>query len=61
MSRSMIFQGENLIVANIGDSRAVLASVAEDGSLAALQLTVDFKPNLPRQLSFSLFVSWIYK
>ncbi|XP_009369998.1 probable protein phosphatase 2C 34 [Pyrus x bretschneideri] len=46
---TIIKQGENLVVANIGDSRAVLASVSDDGSLAALQLTVDFKPNLPQE------------
>lgn len=35
------------MVANVGDSRAVLATTSEDGSLVPVQLTVDFKPNLP--------------
>lgn len=43
-------QGETIIIANVGDSRAVLATTSDDddGSLVAVQLTVDFKPNLPR-------------
>ncbi|CAN1784215.1 Probable protein phosphatase 2C 73 [Linum perenne] len=42
--------GELLYVANVGDSRAVLATTAEDdGSLVAVQLTVDFKPTLPEE------------
>jgi serine/threonine protein phosphatase PrpC len=40
-------QGENLVIANVGDSRAVLATTSIDGSLVPLQLTIDFKPNLP--------------
>lgn len=42
-------QGEMLVIANVGDSRAVLATTSDDGSLVPVQLTVDFKPNLPRQ------------
>lgn len=41
-------QGETLTVANVGDSRAVLATMGESGKLVPVQLTVDFKPNLPR-------------
>jgi serine/threonine protein phosphatase PrpC len=41
-------QGDTVIIANVGDSRAVLATTSDDGSLVAVQLTVDFKPNLPR-------------
>lgn len=41
-------QGEFIYIANVGDSRAVLATVSDEGSLVAVQLTVDFKPNLPR-------------
>jgi serine/threonine protein phosphatase PrpC len=48
------FQGEHIFVANVGDSRAVLATTADDGSLVQVQLTVDFKPNLPRK-----FISFI--
>ncbi|KAI5415708.1 probable protein phosphatase 2C 34 [Lathyrus oleraceus] len=46
---TMIKQGENLIIANVGDSRLVLATTSEDGTLLALQLTTDFKPNLPKE------------
>ncbi|KAI5349364.1 hypothetical protein L3X38_002251 [Prunus dulcis] len=46
---TIVKQGEHLIVANVGDSRAVLASISEDGSLVPLQLTVDFKPNIPQE------------
>lgn len=44
----LFLQGEVIYVANVGDSRAVLATVSEEGSLSAVQLTVDFKPNIPR-------------
>ncbi|RZR71518.1 hypothetical protein BHM03_00005596 [Ensete ventricosum] len=43
------FQGELMVIANIGDSRAVLATTSDDGSLVPIQLTIDFKPNLPRK------------
>ncbi|PON61965.1 Protein phosphatase [Parasponia andersonii] len=46
---TIIKQGERLVVANVGDSRAVLATTSEDGTLVALQLTVDFRPNLPQE------------
>ncbi|KAI4349926.1 hypothetical protein L6164_010467 [Bauhinia variegata] len=46
---SIVRQGELIIIANVGDSRAVLATSSEDGSLTAVQLTVDFKPNLPEE------------
>ncbi|CAM8888685.1 unnamed protein product [Rhodiola kirilowii] len=46
---SIVTQGEMMVIANVGDSRAVLASMADDGSLVAVQLTVDFKPNLPQE------------
>ena len=42
------FQGELIIIANVGDSWAVLGTTSDDGSLIPFQLTVDFKPNLPR-------------
>lgn len=44
-----IGQGDLIYVANIGDSRAVLATTSDDGNLVPIQLTVDFKPNLPRE------------
>ncbi|KAK6288575.1 hypothetical protein POUND7_000116 [Theobroma cacao] len=41
--------GDLMYVANIGDSRAVLATTSDDGDLVPVQLTVDFKPNLPQE------------
>ncbi|XVF28273.1 hypothetical protein REPUB_Repub15cG0015600 [Reevesia pubescens] len=46
---SIIKQGEHLVIANVGDSRAVLATTSDDGNLVPLQLTVDFKPNIPEE------------
>ncbi|KAK7337717.1 hypothetical protein VNO77_18303 [Canavalia gladiata] len=46
---SIVRQGELIIIANVGDSRAVLATTSDDGSLVPVQLTVDFKPNLPQE------------
>ncbi|CAH8386154.1 unnamed protein product [Eruca vesicaria subsp. sativa] len=47
---TIVRQGEVIYVANVGDSRAVLATVSEEGSLTAVQLTVDFKPNIPQAI-----------
>jgi serine/threonine protein phosphatase PrpC len=44
-----IKQGKDLIVANLGDSRAVLATMSDTGYLKAVQLTTDQKPNVPRE------------
>ncbi|CAN6447538.1 unnamed protein product [Victoria cruziana] len=46
---TLVKQGQDLVIGNIGDSRAVLATRNEDDSLTAVQLTVDLKPNLPRE------------
>ncbi|PIA61256.1 hypothetical protein AQUCO_00300649v1 [Aquilegia coerulea] len=46
---SIVRQGESIIIANVGDSRAVLATTSDDGRLVPVQLTVDFKPNLPQE------------
>ncbi|KAK4273419.1 hypothetical protein QN277_021826 [Acacia crassicarpa] len=46
---SIVRQGEVMVIANVGDSRAVLGTRSEDGSLVPVQLTVDFKPNLPQE------------
>ncbi|XP_062231196.1 probable protein phosphatase 2C 48 [Phragmites australis] len=46
---SVVKQGDLMIVANVGDSRAVLGTTTDDGAVAAVQLTVDFKPNLPQE------------
>eukprot|EP00250_Pteridium_aquilinum_P011885 c20368_g1_i1 orf=169-1329(+) len=47
---TMIVQGQDLMIGNVGDSRAVLARRSQDGSLTAHQLTTDLKPNLPMEL-----------
>ncbi|KAK1292189.1 putative protein phosphatase 2C 66 [Acorus calamus] len=46
---TLIKQGQDLIIGNVGDSRAVLGTRHKDNSLVAVQLTVDLKPNLPRE------------
>ncbi|KAF8394607.1 hypothetical protein HHK36_020821 [Tetracentron sinense] len=46
---TIVRQGELIVIANVGDSRAVLATTSDDGSLVPVQLTVDFKPNLPQE------------
>ncbi|XP_043711224.1 probable protein phosphatase 2C 34 [Telopea speciosissima] len=46
---TIVRQGELIVIANIGDSRAVLATTSDDGSLVPVQLTVDFKPSLPQE------------
>ncbi|GMY21827.1 probable protein phosphatase 2C 34 [Fagus crenata] len=46
---SIVRQGDLIVVANVGDSRAVLATTSDDGSMVPVQLTVDFKPNLPQE------------
>ncbi|KAG6481831.1 hypothetical protein ZIOFF_058453 [Zingiber officinale] len=48
-SVSIMKQGEDLIIANLGDSRAVMAAVSEDGRLEAIQLTTDLKPSVPQE------------
>nr|GMD09404.1 probable protein phosphatase 2C 34 [Ipomoea batatas] len=46
---SIVRQGEMIFIANVGDSRAVLATTEDDGNMVAVQLTIDFKPNLPQE------------
>ncbi|KAE8679278.1 putative protein phosphatase 2C 48 [Hibiscus syriacus] len=46
---TIVRQGDLIYVANIGDSRAVLATTSDEGNLVPVQLTVDFKPNLPQE------------
>ncbi|KAG8375647.1 hypothetical protein BUALT_Bualt10G0122000 [Buddleja alternifolia] len=41
----VIKQGEDLVIANLGDSRAVLGTRTEDG-ITAVQLTTDLKPGV---------------
>lgn len=47
---TIVKQGNLIVIANIGDSRAVLATVNDNGGLAPVQLSVDLKPNLPQEL-----------
>lgn len=46
---TIVRQGDLIVLANVGDSRAVLATTYNDGSLIPVQLTVDHKPNLPQE------------
>lgn len=46
---TLIKQGQDLIIGNVGDSRAILCTRDKKDSLIAVQLTVDLKPNLPAE------------
>lgn len=46
---TIVKQGSNLYMGSIGDSRAIMASNDDNNSLVAIQLTVDLKPDLPRE------------
>ncbi|KAM7485035.1 hypothetical protein LguiA_001044 [Lonicera macranthoides] len=46
---TIVRQGDLIVLANVGDSRAVLATTSDDGSLISVQLTIDLKPNLPQE------------
>ncbi|KAL6002839.1 hypothetical protein ACLOJK_023061 [Asimina triloba] len=46
---TLVKQGQDLIIGNIGDSRAILGTRDQDDTLVAVQLTVDLKPNLPKE------------
>ncbi|XP_010272535.1 PREDICTED: probable protein phosphatase 2C 66 [Nelumbo nucifera] len=46
---TLVKQGQNLVIGNVGDSRAVMGTKDKENSLVAVQLTVDLKPNLPRE------------
>ncbi|KAI7979488.1 putative protein phosphatase 2C 65 [Camellia lanceoleosa] len=48
-SVAVLRQGEHLVIANLGDSRAVLCTRGEKDQLVSVQLTVDLKPNLPNE------------
>jgi hypothetical protein len=56
MNALAAFQGRDLVIGNVGDSRAVLGTRDKDNYLSSVQLTVDLKPNLPG-LSLSLSLS----
>ncbi|XP_062019875.1 probable protein phosphatase 2C 72 [Rosa rugosa] len=44
----VIRQGEDLFIANLGDSRAILGTMTENG-IEGIQLTTDLKPGLPNE------------
>ncbi|CAD5166946.1 unnamed protein product [Musa acuminata subsp. malaccensis] len=46
---TLVKQGQDLVIGNVGDSRAVLGTRDHNNSLIPVQLTVDLKPNLPRE------------
>ncbi|XP_023534167.1 probable protein phosphatase 2C 52 [Cucurbita pepo subsp. pepo] len=46
---TLVKQGSDLFVGSIGDSRAILGSKDSSDSPVATQLTVDLKPDLPRE------------
>ncbi|CAL5394482.1 unnamed protein product [Camellia sinensis] len=46
---TIVKQGSNLYMGNIGDSRAILGSKDSNDSMVAIQLTIDLKPDLPRE------------
>lgn len=46
---TLVKQGQDLVIGNIGDSRAVLGTRDQNDALVAIQLTVDLKPNLPEE------------
>ncbi|KAJ1416301.1 PPM-type phosphatase domain [Sesbania bispinosa] len=48
---TVIKQGDQLIVGNLGDSRAVLCTRADDNQLIPVPLTVDLNPDIPTEAS----------
>jgi serine/threonine protein phosphatase PrpC len=46
---TVLKQGKHLVIGNVGDSRAILGTKDDKGAYTAVQLTVDLKPNLPRE------------
>ncbi|CAD6246125.1 unnamed protein product [Miscanthus lutarioriparius] len=46
---TLVKQGLDLVIGNLGDSRAIMGTRDASNNLTALQLTVDLKPNLPRE------------
>ncbi|KAJ8568640.1 hypothetical protein K7X08_028173 [Anisodus acutangulus] len=46
---TLVKQGSNLFMGYIGDSRAIMASKDCNDSMVAVQLTVDLKPDLPKE------------
>ncbi|XP_052173817.1 probable protein phosphatase 2C 65 [Diospyros lotus] len=48
-SVSVLKQGDHLVIANLGDSRAVLCTRDDSDELVPIQLTVDMKPSLKEE------------
>lgn len=46
---TIVKKGKDLVIGNVGDSRAVLGTRDEGNALIPVQLTVDLKPNLPAE------------
>ncbi|CAM8941349.1 unnamed protein product [Rhodiola kirilowii] len=46
---TVVKQGSKLFIGNIGDSRAILATKDSSNTVVPVQLTVDLKPDLPRE------------
>ncbi|KAE8654842.1 putative protein phosphatase 2C 52 [Hibiscus syriacus] len=46
---TIVKQGPSLFMGYIGDSRAIMGSKNNNGSMVSIQLTVDLKPDLPRE------------
>ncbi|KAG2380620.1 protein phosphatase 2C 74 [Vigna angularis] len=46
---TVIKQGDQLIIGNLGDSRAVLCRRTDDNHLVPVQLTVDLTPDIPSE------------
>ncbi|KAJ8424617.1 hypothetical protein Cgig2_000540 [Carnegiea gigantea] len=46
---TIVKQGDNLIIGNLGDSRAVMCTIGEKQEVIPVQLTVDLKPSLPQE------------
>jgi serine/threonine protein phosphatase PrpC len=46
------FQGWDLVIGNLGDSRAIMGTRDVFDNLTAVQLTVDLKPNLPSEFIY---------
>lgn len=46
---TIIKQGKDLIISNLGDSRAIMCTMTEEGHLKAVQLTTDLKPSVPQE------------
>jgi len=50
------FQGDQVIIGNVRDSRAVLCRRAPDNRLIPVQLTVDLTPDIPSMFWYYLFL-----